>query len=95
MEKEVWLKLINNQASEESPADILAKLSQEESQNSYSFFKSALELAMEYKTKNGGIPAKLEQVIQTLGTMNSGFTGLTNWEAWIGINRATDPKNPS
>lgn len=79
-----WLK----SASEKNdPSVLVDELMAEKSINPVYAYEEAQKLAIDFRDNKGGIPDELVKAIQTLANRDSGFTGLTIHEAWIGMNR--------
>lgn len=79
-----WLK----RASEQNdPSTLVDELMAEKQINPVGAYEKAQSLAIDYRDNRGGIPEDLRSVIIELANRDSGYTGLTIHEAWIGFNR--------
>lgn len=81
---ESWLK---RAPEAENPSALVDELMAEKSIEPVGAYEKAQSLAIDYRDNRGGIPQELRSVIIELANRDSGFTGLTIHEAWIGMNR--------
>lgn len=79
-----WLK----RASEQNdPSVLVDELLSEKTIEPVGVYEKAQELAIDFRDNKGGIPDELKEVIIELANRDSGFTGLTIHEAYIGMTR--------